>query len=58
MNRDPLPVEMLISTDERRPVTVEEHAAFRQSITPPPPVDPIDDLLDELRTIKSHDSQN
>jgi hypothetical protein len=58
MNREPLEVERLISNDERRPVTVEEHAAFRRSITPPPPVDPIDDLVDELRTIKSHDSQN
>lgn len=64
--RPPLPVEALVSDDARReadaaldvataakkPVTVKEHEAFRQTITarPVPAVDPIDELVEELRT--------
>ena len=53
---EPLAVELLATADERRAVTVAEHAKFRQSLTPPPAVDPIDELVAELRTLKKDDN--
>jgi hypothetical protein len=48
MNREPLPVEMLISNDARR-VSVEDHKAFRDSLTDRSAAwDEIDDHLDEM----------
>ena len=65
--RQPLAVEMLVTDDQiresdvaldvataaKKPVTVMDHEAFRESITPQPvpPVDSIDELVEELRTI-------
>jgi hypothetical protein len=48
MNREPLPVEMLISTDARR-VSVEQHEPFQKSISRPcDKWDEIDDQLDDM----------
>jgi hypothetical protein len=46
---EPLPVEMLATSDERRArVTIEEHAAFQRAISRPcDRFDEIDDELDE-----------
>ncbi len=40
--REPLSVELLLDADKRR-VTVDEHQAFRESISPPPAFDEIDE---------------
>jgi hypothetical protein len=47
--RQPLAVEMLLTESQRRTVSVAEHEAFRESLAPRPAVDPIDELLGELR---------
>lgn len=49
---DPLEVERLLPEDARR-VTVDDHAAFRASLAPKPPADPIDELVGELREIEA-----
>lgn len=48
--RQPLEVERLLDAHQRR-VSVAEHEQFRKSLAPPRPVDPIDELLGELRDI-------
>lgn len=62
VNADPLPVELLASDDARRletalaaprPITVADHQRFRESLTPKPPADPIDELVGELREIEA-----
>lgn len=52
--REPLELEYLLTDDQRRPVTVDEHAAFRASMIPALPrrVDPIDELVEELRQLE------
>jgi len=47
-----LPVEMLATADDRRPVSVAEHAAFQRAISRPTDrFDEIDAELDELTVI-------
>ena len=41
-------VEELLTADERR-VSIREHEAFRELLEKPAPVDPIDELVEELR---------
>lgn len=45
---EPLEVELLLTEDQRRPVTVAAHEAFRESLAPVQH-DEIDDLVEELR---------
>jgi hypothetical protein len=56
--REPLPVEMLASDDQRRlqaaldapkPITVDDHQRFRESLAQPPPSDEIDEALADPR---------
>jgi hypothetical protein len=51
----PLEVELdvLFGPEDRRPISVESHQAFRESITTKPPADPIDELVGELREIEA-----
>jgi hypothetical protein len=41
---------------DRPRVSVADHQAFRETLAPRPPVDPIDELLEEQRNIKPEDS--
>ncbi len=43
----PLEVDLLVSDHQRRPVTVDAHEAFRESLAPHPAVDHIDELAAE-----------
>lgn len=43
------PLDALLTADERRPCTVEKHLAFRESLAPRKPLDPIDELVADLR---------
>jgi hypothetical protein len=47
-DREELEIERLISADQRR-VTIAEVEQFRESLAPPPAVDPIDLLVEEIR---------
>lgn len=64
MNPDPLPVEMLASEDARRlqtaldaprPITVAEHHRFREGIGTKASVDPIDELVADIRSVRKED---
>ncbi len=47
---EPLALDLLLSADERRPLTVEQHAAWRESLAATGrDFDPIDELVAELR---------
>jgi hypothetical protein len=49
---EPLALDLLLSADERRPLTVEQHAAWRESLAAPGrDFDPIDELVAELRNL-------
>jgi hypothetical protein len=48
--RQPLAVELLLTESQR--VSVADHAAFRESLAPAPAADPIDELVEEIRTLK------
>ena len=41
----PLPVEMLVSAHSRRGLTVNEHQAFRETLSPARPNEDFDDLI-------------
>jgi hypothetical protein len=49
--RQPLAVELLLTESQR--VTVDQHAAFRESLTPPAPGD---ELVEELRKLTPEDA--
>ena len=42
--RQPLEESLLIE-DQRRPISIAEHEAWRESISAPAPADPLDDLV-------------
>ena len=44
---EPLPVELLATDDQRRPLTVAGHHAWRESISSTRPFDEVDLMLDE-----------
>lgn len=48
----PVEIEVLFGPEDRKPVSVESHQAFRESITTKPPGDEIDELVSELRELK------
>jgi len=49
---EPLALDLLLSADERRPLTVEQHAAWRESLAAPArDFDAIDALVAELRNL-------
>ena len=55
MSHHPLEIELLVNEDARRErVTVDTHAEFKRSITPPAPApfDEIDELVEELRSLE------
>ena len=49
-SRDPLEIELLIPT-HLRTCSVAHHQAFRDSMVQPKPLDPIDELVEELRQL-------
>lgn len=51
------PDDLAGSLIDRPRVTIDAHQAFREALASPPPVDPIDDLVAELRNIKPEDSE-
>ena len=59
-------VERLLTPDQRRPlgadrpqaITIEDHRRFRESIAHRPVVDPIDELVEDLRRIEIENSNN
>lgn len=42
-------LDELLTPEERRTCSVAQHAAFRESLATPKPLDPIDELVAELR---------
>jgi hypothetical protein len=46
--REPLAPDALLTPSERR-LTVDQHHTFRESLAPRRPLDPIDELLEEIR---------
>lgn len=47
-DREPLEVEHLLTEDQRRTVSIDDHAAFRESLAPKM-ADELDDLIEEIR---------
>lgn len=45
--REPLPLELLIPASKRR-VSIQDHADWRESIAPRPPLDPVDEYVEIL----------
>ena len=46
---EPLALDGLLTEDERRPLSVEQHAAWRESISTPQAFDEVDALVAEIR---------
>jgi hypothetical protein len=49
---EPLALDLLLTEDERRPLSVEQHAAWRESISTPQDLDEIDEFVAELRELE------
>ncbi len=47
--RTPLEIELLISADQRRPLSVAGHHAWRESLAASRSYDEVDELVEELR---------
>jgi hypothetical protein len=47
--REPLAIDGLLTEDERRPLSVAGHQAFRESLSTSRPFDEIDELVAQLR---------
>ena len=55
---EPLAIGLLLTEDERRPLTVADHHAWRESLAAPArDFDPIDDLVAELRGTQTYHSE-
>ena len=49
---EPLAIDLLLTADERRPLTVQGHHEWRESLAAPArDFDPIDELVAELRNL-------
>lgn len=46
--REPLAIDLLLTTDQRRPVSVAGHHEWRESLTPDSRYDEIDRELDDM----------
>ena len=54
---EPLALDLLLTADERRPLTVAGHHEWRESLAAPArDFDPIDELVAELRETQTNDS--
>ncbi len=53
---EPLRLDGLLTADQRRTVTIEEHLAFRESIAAPSPADELEELLGDLRRVEPENS--
>jgi hypothetical protein len=49
---EPLVLDLLLSEDERRPVTVNQHKLFLDSLLTPADLDEIDAAVAELRELE------
>ncbi len=49
---EPLALDLLLSEDERRPLTVAGHHEWRESISTPADLDEIDAAVAELRELE------
>jgi hypothetical protein len=48
---EPLALDGLLTEDERRPLTVEQHAAWRESISTPQAFDEVDLEIDRINVV-------
>ena len=55
---EPLVLDLLLTEDERRPLTVADHHAWRETLAAPArDFDPIDALVAEIRETQTSDSE-
>jgi hypothetical protein len=52
---EPLALDLLLSEDERRPLSVEQHAAWRESISTPQAFDEVDLEIDRINVVDPHE---
>lgn len=50
----PLEIDLLLTEDQRRTVTVDDHAAFRESLAHKQAADEIDELVADIRAAEQN----
>ena len=53
--REPLAIDLLLTTDQRRPVSVAGHHEWRESLTPDSRYDEIDRELDDMIVVDPYE---
>jgi len=49
MSHHPLEIDLIVATDQRRHVTVNDHKLFLDGLLTPADLDEIDEIVEELR---------